>query len=155
MKKYRNGFYLAIAALFALNLAGASWIALIGSDQSPFEMTFAGQCAYPTIAVVYEDPNKPNPKVIEVDLTGDFSKCVGSQVLVTTYKTGHIHSYAVADIVAGKSKIALKFDNYAGDFYQKFPLISAGRLVPDGPQAPPNPSIDAADIQVTFAWNWT
>jgi hypothetical protein len=154
MNKKRLSLYVLMALIFLVNLAGASWIAVTGSDRAPFEQTYPGQCAYPIVSVVYDDPTKPNPKVIEVDLTGDFSECVGSQVLVTTYKTGHVHSYAVAEILENQGVIELSFEKHGGDFYQKFPLVVNHRLVSDGPTAPSSNSIDPAEIQVVFAWTW-
>lgn len=156
MNKKRLSLYVFMASIFLLNLAGASWIAVTGSDRAPFEQTYPGQCAYPVVSVVYEDPTKPNPKVIEVDLTGDFSDCVGSQVLVTTYKTGNVYSYSVADILPNQATIQLHFikQGGGGDLYQKFPLVTNHRLVTHGPLAPPTTSINPAEIQVTFAWTW-
>lgn len=149
--------YWLLAAVFVTNLVSASQIALTNSDRSPFEKRHPAQCASPLVSVVFDDPNKTNPKVIEVVLTGDFSACVGSQVLVTTYKTGNIHSYAVAEIYAHTRSIALSFEkkDASGDFRQKFPRVVNQRLVSDGPLAPPNPSIDPSEIQVTFAWSWS
>jgi hypothetical protein len=154
MNKKRLSIYGLMASIFILNLAGASWIAVTGSDREPFEKTFPGQCAYPVVSVVYDHPTKPNPKVIEVDLTGDFSACVGSQVLVTTYKTGHVHSYAVAEILENQGVIEISFEKHGGDFYQKFPRVVNHRLVSHGPTAPSSNSIDPAEIQVVFAWTW-
>lgn len=156
MSKRRSAAYLGLGFVFVLNLAGASWLALAGSDPQPWEKSFPGQCAHPTVSVVYEYPKKPKPKVIEVDLTGDFSACVGSQVLVTTYKTGNIYSYSVAEITETTTSIKLLFIKHGGlgDFYQKFPLIVNYRLVPTGPLAPPTTSIGVSDIQVVFAWTW-
>jgi hypothetical protein len=152
-----SAVYLLLASIFIVNLVGASRIALTDSDRSPFEQRFAAQCAKPEVSVVFDDATKPNPKVIEVVLTGDFSACKGSQVLVSAYKTGHIHSYAVAEISSTTQTISLRFDKKVGtgDFYQKFPQVVAGRLVSDGPLAPSNPSIDPSEIQVTFAWSWS
>jgi len=147
--------YAVIASALTLNLAAASWISLHNSDSSPWERTFPGQCAYPSVSVIYDNPGAKNPKVIEVDLTGDFSNCIGSQVLVTTYKTGHIHSYAVADIIDNQGIIQLSFIKHGGDFYQKFPLVINSRLVSSGPVSPSSNSIDPNDIQVTFAWTWS
>ena len=155
MKKHRLFIYVALASILIIDLAAASLINLSTSDHGPFEQVFPGQCAHPVVSVVYEDPTKHNPKVIEVDLTGDFSNCVGAQVLVTTYKTGHIHSYAVADIVQNQGTIQLSFVKHGGDFYQKFPRIVNNRLVSDGPISPSSNSIDPADIQVIFAWSWS
>ena len=154
MKKRRLLLYALVASIFVINLVGASWIVLTGSDEAPFEQTFPGQCSHPTVSVVYDDPTKPNPKVTEVILTGDFSRCVGSQVLVTTYKTGHIHSYAVAEVLQSQEPIELSFVKHGGDFYQKFPLVINHRLVSDGPTSPSSVSIDPADIEVIFAWEW-
>ena len=154
MNQKRLIVYVLMGSIFIVNLVGASLIAVTGSDRAPFEQTYPGQCAYPVVSVAYEDPTKPNPKVIEVDLTGDFSKCVGSQVLVTTYKTGHVHSYAVAEILQNQGVIELSFVKHGGDFYQKFPLIVNHRLVSDGPNAPSSDSIDSAEIQVVFSDTW-
>jgi hypothetical protein len=154
MKKYRIFIYVALVSILIIDIVAASLINLSTSDHGPFEQVFPGECAHPVVSVLYEDPTKPNPKVIEVDLTGDFSNCVGSQVLVTTYKTGHIHRYAVADIAENQATIQLSFLNHGGDFHQKFPLVVNNRLVSDGPIAPSSDSIDPAEISVIFAWSW-
>ena len=156
MNRKRLIVYVLMGSIFLVNLAGASWIAVTGSDREPFEKKYPGQCAYPVVSVVYEDPTKPNPKVIEVDLTGDFSKCVGSQVLVTTYKTGNVYSYSVAEIMPNQGTIKLSFikQGGGGDLYQKFPLIITHRLVSSGPLAPPTTSINPAEIQVVFSDTW-
>ena len=155
MTRRQLGIYSMIAAIFLLNLAGASLITVAGSDQEPFEKTFPGQCASPIVSVVYEDPKKPNPKVVEVHLEGDFSNCVGAQVLVTTYKNRHVHGYAVAEILDFQGKIQLSLKKNGGDFYQKFPNIIADRLVSNGPTSPSSDSIDPANIEVVFAWAWS
>ncbi|MEO0024906.1 MAG: hypothetical protein RL196_1347 [Actinomycetota bacterium] len=155
MNKQRFFIYFTLGLILIINLASASIINTSSSDNGPFEQVFAGQCASPTVSLVYEDPTKHNPKVIEVDLTGDFSACVGSQVLVTLYKTGHVYAYGVADIVANQGPIQLFFQKKQGDFYENFPQIVNGRLVSSGQTRPSSDSIDPAEIVVVFAWSWT
>ena len=149
--------YWLLAAVFVTNLVSASQIALTHSDRRPFEKRHPAQCARPDVGVVLDNPNASNPKAVEIRLEADFSACVGSQVLVTTYKTGHVYSYGVADITRETHTISISFDKKTGlgSFYQKFPLVQSGRLVPTGPLAPPTSSIDPSEIQVTFAWSWS
>ena len=155
MNRQRVVLYVVLTFVLVLNVAAASLINLSGSDRGPYQESFPGQCAKPTVSVVYEQPDKPNAKVVEIDLTGDFSKCIGAQVLVTTFKTGHIHSYAVFDITSAQSTIQLSFVKKGGDFYQKFPGVVNGRLVSDGPLSPSSNSIDPSEISVLFAWSWS
>lgn len=146
-------FVVMFGVLFLVNMAGASWLALTGSDRAPFEQRFSGQCADPTISL---NLDKTGNKVVEVILTGDFSDCLGSQLLVTTYKTGNVHSYAVKDVTSLTPTISLHFKVHdeQGDFRQKFPLVIENRLVPQGPLAPPTGSLDPSEMQVVFAWTW-
>ncbi len=154
MNTRRAYLYLVLALIFVFNLAAASIIHLVNSDEEPWEKNFPGQCAHPVVSVVYENPNVSNPKVIEVDLAGDFSNCVGSQVLVTTYKTGKVYSYGVAEVSANQTQIQISFIKHGGEFYQKFPAVVNNRLVSQGPTAPSSNSIDPAQITTVFAWTW-
>jgi len=156
MKNKRTLVISGLALIFGLNLAGASVLFLSSSDPLPWENKFPSQCATPVLSLQYQNNDKNQPKVVSVTLTGDFSKCVGSQVLVTTFKAGHAYSYAVAEVVPNQGPIALRFEKQlgVGEFYQKFPMIYQHRLVSSGPLAPPTTSIAVEDVQVTFSWSW-
>jgi hypothetical protein len=153
MKQRNMLFALLVGGLFLTNMAGASWLALTGSDSVPFQQSFAAQCAKPQISLKFD---KTGNKVVEVVLTGDFSNCLGAQVLVTTYKTGKVYSYGVKTVTSSSSSISFDFEKQGGlgDFRQKFPLVVDHLLVPQGPLAPPTGSLDISQMEVVFAWEW-
>lgn len=155
-RRFRLLILLGGVALFGTYLAGTSIISMAESDRQPVEKKFYTNCAKPTLSLELDDPTKPQPKTTAVVLQGDFSACIGSQLLVTTYKEGNIYSYAVYDIVQNVSLIKLHFakETLDGDFRQQFPEIQNARLTPKGPFAPATTSIAVEDVQVTFASVW-
>lgn len=157
MRKRQAIFAVVALLLFGLNVAGASWLSLTGSDTQPYEANFPAQCATPTVSFVYEVDSKKDKKVTEIRLSGDFSNCIGSQVLVAVHKSDQSWNYAVKDITTAASSISLFFEKQdgTGDFRQRFPDVINQRLVPVGPLAPPANGLDEAGTKVTFSWSWS
>ena len=152
--KFRSVSALGLVLVASLCIVGASVISLIGSDPQPYESRSSTQCAKPEIAVVLNDKGN---KVTAITLTGDFSKCLGQQMLVTVFQGGNAYSYAVYDFTSNPPWVTLSFDSGqgSGDFKLKFPNVVSGRLVPYGPSTPPKKDISLNDIQVTFSGTWT
>lgn len=157
MRGRQGLFALIVLVLFGLNVAGASWLSLSGSDSQPYEKTYPASCANPEISVVYENDEKKQPKITEIVLTGDFSSCVGSQLLVAVHKSDQSYNYAVKDIDQNVSSISIFFEKQdgTGDIHQRFPKVIGERLVPTGPLAPPTTQIDVPGTKVSFAWSWS
>lgn len=156
MKSRQSLFALAVISLFGLNIAGASWLSLTGSDSEPFEMNYPAKCANPDLTVVYDQEDKKERKITAIVLSGDFSACLGSQLLVSVHKVDQSYNYAVKDIEENVSSISLFFEKQGtGDFHKRFPEVVNQRLVPSGPLAPPTSHLDIVGTKVSFSWSWS
>ena len=154
----RTWMSLLLALIIFVNLVGASILGLVGSDATPWEHRYRTQCAQPKITEDIDNNDHGNAyKVRAIILTGDFSACIGQQMLVSVSKNGNKSSYAVYNCDSAIETVTLTFDSGqgAGDFKQKFPLIQHSRLVPQDPASPAPNDVNLSDIQVSFASSWS
>ena len=155
--KLRSVTALGLVLIASLCIVGASVISLLGSDPQPYESRSSTQCAKPVVRTNYGTDGNGSAKVFSITFTGDFSKCLGQQMLVTLFQGGNAYSYAVYNFTSSPPWVTLSFDSGQGygDFKQKFPHVVSGRLVPYGPATPAQKEVPLKDIQVTFSSIWT
>ena len=150
--KPRSWSIVLLLSLFGLNLASASSLLLTGSDPEPFEKDYTGHCQVPTTLTI-----DPVGKVDWIKVHGDFSTCVGAQMLVMVAKNGNKINFAVETIAAGATELTFAFNSggATAQFKQKFPDVVSGHLVPAGPLAPPLNTVTPADVTVEISDLWS
>ncbi len=152
---------LAVAAVAAVALAvlaaGASLLALDGSDQAPGSGVTKAECAGPlVVSGPVEQGGHDNNRVSHVTITGDMTDCAGQTMLVEVDLDGIgvAHGYAVYQVPPATSAVDLLFDGSSGDFYDTQPTPSGGTLVPAGSRLGPSKATAFGLITVTIAQTW-
>lgn len=143
----------ALAAAFALGVAGASVLNLAGSDRAPGAGTTEAACVSGNLTVQnpVQNGGHDNNRVVHVYVSGDMTACEGETLRVEVDLADGAHAYAFRVIGHEVDQMTFTFDEQTGDFTDAAPTVTNGHLVQAGSLVAPQKAKDFGLVNVLVA----
>lgn len=142
----------ALAAVFAISVAGASVLNLAGSDRAPGEGKTEAACAGNlTIQHPVQNGGHDNNRVVHVYVSGDMTSCEGETIRLEVDLADDAHAYATRVIGNNVTELTFTFDQQTGDFTDTAPTVVDGQLVQAGEKVKPQKAQDFGLVSVLIA----
>lgn len=142
----------ALAAVFAISVAGASVLNLAGSDRAPGEGKTEAACAGNlTIQHPVQNGGHDNNRIVNVYVNGDMTACEGETMRLEVDLADGSHAYASEVIGNNVSALTFTFDQQTGDFTDTAPEVLDGQLVNVGDKVQPPKAKDFGLVSVLIA----